>query len=84
AERYLARHVATHERLNRTSALVEGFETPYGLELLATVHWVLTQESARSIPEIAAFVHNWNPRKRQFTPGQIDLAANRLHEQSWA
>jgi len=24
--------------------LISGFETPYGMELLATVHWVVTQE----------------------------------------
>lgn len=84
AERYLATHEATHKRLDRTTALVEGFETPYGLELLATVHWVVTQEFAQSVPDIAARVHDWNPRKRQFTLDQIDLASTRLREQGWA
>ena len=84
AERYLATHEATHKRLDRTTALVEGFETPYGLELLATVHWVVTQEFAQSVPDIAARVHDWNPRKRQFTLDQINLASTRLREQGWA
>lgn len=83
AERYLAAHVATHERLDRTTALVEGFETPYGLELLATVHWVVTKEFAQSANEIGSRVHNWNPRKRQFTPEQISGAAARLRENGW-
>src|ERR1700733_13877962 len=31
----------------RVRDLIEGFETPYGMELLATVHWVVTREGAR-------------------------------------
>lgn len=83
AERYLSAHQATHQRLDRTTALVEGFETPYGLELLATVHWVITKEFAQSPAEIARLVHDWNPRKRQFTLDQIAAASTRLREQGW-
>ncbi len=83
AERFLNAHAATHARLDRTAALVEGFETSYGLELLSTVHWVATQEGAASIPEITGAVHRWNTRKHQFTAGQIRLAADRLREQGW-
>src|SRR5690606_36805227 len=34
ASRFLADHPETRERFDRVAALVEGFETPYGLELL--------------------------------------------------
>jgi len=30
--------------LRRTTDMIEGFESPYGMELLATVDWLLTQE----------------------------------------
>jgi O-acetyl-ADP-ribose deacetylase (regulator of RNase III) len=83
AERFLNAHATTHARLDRTEALVEGFETPYGLELLSTVHWVVTQEGAASAAEITGAVHDWNTRKRQFTPDQIQLATERLREQGW-
>ena len=83
AEKFLNAHADTHARLDRTEALVEGFETPYGLELLSTVHWVASREGAASLPEITAAVHQWNPRKRQFTADQIRLAAGRLREQGW-
>lgn len=83
AARFLNAHVDTHARIDRTSALVEGFETPYGLELLSTVHWVATQEHALSISEITEAVHRWNTRKRQFTADQIRLATERLREQGW-
>ena len=40
---FLESHPQTTERLKRVSDLVEGFESSFGLELLATVHWVATQ-----------------------------------------
>ena len=30
-------------RFDRVSNLIEGFETPYGMELISSVHWVVTQ-----------------------------------------
>lgn len=83
AEAYLKTQVATHERLERVACLVEGFETPYGLELLATVHWVVTQEGAKEIMDIARRVHDWNTRKRQFSLAQIELAVQQLRVQGW-
>jgi hypothetical protein len=41
----------TRTRLARVSALVEGFESPFGLELLATVQWIATRAPVRSIDE---------------------------------
>lgn len=83
AEAFLATHKATHERFDRVARLVEGFETPFGLELLATVHWVVTQEGTRELTDLADRVHGWNTRKRQFTLEQIELAVQRLRSQGW-
>jgi hypothetical protein len=46
AEILLAGEKDTQERLTRVSALIEGYETPYGLELLSTVHWVVVHDAA--------------------------------------
>lgn len=62
---------------------MEGFETPFGLELLATVHWVAAEEGARTRSEIRQATYAWGHRKKQFTPDQIDLAADRLESQGW-
>jgi hypothetical protein len=32
--------------LEQVSQLIDGFESPFGLELLATVDWLLTRENA--------------------------------------
>ena len=36
-------------RLKRVAELIEGFESPYGMELLATVHWQPHARSSRAI-----------------------------------
>ncbi len=83
AESFLEAHPATHERFDRVVRLVEGFETPFGLELLATVHWVATQEQAQDHENIVRATYAWGPRKNQFTVMQIDLAAERLRSEGW-
>ena len=71
-------------RLNRVASLVEGFESPYGMELLATVHWVARQEEAKDVTSAAAAVHRWNPRKRKLMAQEhINLAYQRLAERGW-
>ncbi len=84
AVRFLATHDATRERLARVSELVEGFESPFGLELLATVHW-LEAEAGGSLPldDLVTRTHHWNERKRQFTPRQIRIAQQALHSKGW-
>jgi O-acetyl-ADP-ribose deacetylase (regulator of RNase III) len=58
----------TLSRFDRVGKLVEGFETPFGLELLATVHWVVTRENAADTTDAAAKVYAWNDRKKRFSP----------------
>jgi hypothetical protein len=83
AESFLEAHPATHGRFDRVVRLVEGFETPFGLELLATVHWVATQEQAQDEQQILRAAYAWGPRKRQFTSAQIGLAVERLRSEGW-
>jgi O-acetyl-ADP-ribose deacetylase (regulator of RNase III) len=86
AEAFLSDHVAEHERLARVNRLIEGFETPYGLELLSSVHWLaahaspIAKDKAEAVEGIAA----WNDRKRQmFRPEHIRLAWDRLAAEEW-
>jgi O-acetyl-ADP-ribose deacetylase (regulator of RNase III) len=83
AETYLDHHPDTHQRLNRVADLAEGFESAYGLELLSTVYWVITQEGARSAEEAIQKTHAWSERKKQFSQKQINLAYNTLIEKAW-
>jgi O-acetyl-ADP-ribose deacetylase (regulator of RNase III) len=83
AEAFLAEHESTRQRFDRVAELIQGFETTFGMELLATVHWVATREQASNATAAVGQVHNWNPRKRMFEPRHIHLAWDRLQEVGW-
>lgn len=84
ANAFLASHQETRTRFERVDSLVEGFETPFGLELLATVHWITQQDqTVRNQADVVARTHSWNERKRQFSPRQIGIALNVLADKGW-
>ena len=83
AEAFLSDKRETAARFDRVGQLVEGFETPFGLELLATVHWVASRENASSADEAVAKVYAWNDRKKQFSPRQIGIAFDTLRTKGW-
>ncbi|KAA5595717.1 type II toxin-antitoxin system antitoxin DNA ADP-ribosyl glycohydrolase DarG [Blastochloris sulfoviridis] len=83
AEAFLAADAAARGRFDRVGKLVEGFETPFGLELLATVHWVATREQASGVEDATAKVYAWNDRKRRFSPRQIGIAYETLRSNGW-
>ncbi|RMG23820.1 MAG: Appr-1-p processing protein [Armatimonadetes bacterium] len=84
AARFLApdEHRSTRARLDRVADLIEGFESPFGLELLSSAHWLLQHEAVPRERLVEA-MHAWNERKRVFTPRQIGIAASRLQKQRW-
>jgi O-acetyl-ADP-ribose deacetylase (regulator of RNase III) len=74
------------QRLEQVQRLIEGFETPYGMELLATVHWAAQEIhfSGNDLQELIEVVHSWNSRKRErFKPIHIQTAWNRLYSEGW-
>jgi len=83
AEEFVVSQPDAQKRLDRVARLIHGFETPYGMELLSTVHWVSTREGARSTDEVVAKTYSWNQRKRIFDDKQIRLAWHVLSDQGW-
>ncbi|WP_224825407.1 macro domain-containing protein [Cognatishimia sp. MH4019] len=83
ASRFLEDHADTHARFKRVSDLVDGFESPVGMELLATVHWVIHNDGAEDVQDAIRLTHSWNERKKKFTPRQINLAYNHLQSTGW-
>lgn len=84
AEAVLAGQPATCERVNRVLELVEGYETAYGLELLASVHWVAARSTTAAPADVVASVQAWSPRKgRMFTERHITDALATLRERGW-
>ena len=83
AHAFLAHEAETRGRLERVFELVDGFESPFGLELLATVHWVASVQNAGAVDEVANQTYAWNARKKQFSRRQIELALNVLTDKRW-
>ncbi len=83
AEEFLRGKGDTVARFTRVGELVEVFETPFGLELLATVHWVATREGAANSEELVPKVYAWGDRKRRFSRRQINIAYDALREKGW-
>jgi len=86
ANAFLETHEESRDRLQRVEELIEGFETPYGMELLASVHWVVHCEAqpAQNADEAARKIHQWSKRKKQiFCTKHIHIAWKRLEENNW-
>jgi len=83
----LAGRPSTLECMRRVHELVEGFETPYSLELLATVHWLAKNEDetvGNDVSVAVRGVQEWSPRKKGlFAEAHITTAWHRLHDQKW-
>lgn len=84
ARAFLEGKADTHARFARVSELVDGFESPFGLELLATVHWVAAgQAKIPEVDEVTEQTYEWNDRKKQFSRRQIELAFGVLSQNGW-
>ena len=83
AQAFLANCSATQHHFERVSDLVEGFESPFGMELLSTVHWIVDREQVHLLDDVVDRVHAWGKQKQQFTRRQIELAQAVLAEKGW-
>jgi O-acetyl-ADP-ribose deacetylase (regulator of RNase III) len=86
AERLLMNDAVARLRLQRVANLIEGFETPYGMELLSSVHWAARygEPPARNEEDAIAALARWSARKQaMFKPAHIRVAWHRLDEQGW-
>lgn len=72
--------------LERVSRRIDGFESPLGMELLATVDWLIAREGRRpELQDIKAGLHNWpggpdagSRKLRLFDDRMLELAIDRL------
>src|SRR5690625_52342 len=88
-EKYLQQKASAFlPALEQASALIDGFESPFGMELLSTVDWLMSQENISCDTEsIMKGINDWpaGPRWAQrklsiFSDKDIDLAIQRLKQ----
>lgn len=85
AEDYLRNDEKSEAVIDNLTRLVDGFETPYGLELLSTVHKVATSSDVdnNDITYIASKMLGLEKNKRNIFPeSEIQAAFQRLREDS--
>ena len=83
AEGFLKDHPKVHERFDKVVELIEGFETPYGMELLSTVHWVAKHEGAANFDDAVEKTYFWSDRKRMFRHEHLRIAWDTLNRGGW-
>jgi hypothetical protein len=85
ADALLVSHAGSRARLQRVGDLIEGFETPYGMEMLSSVHWVATHDpTVRTAGDAVRAVHAWNDRNRRlFAEAHLRTARDQLQELGW-
>jgi O-acetyl-ADP-ribose deacetylase (regulator of RNase III) len=87
ARKFLADDTDVQNRIDRVKKLIEGYEDPYGLELLSSVHWVMCRDSScrDSMDAAIVAVQSWNDRKQQlFKREHLAAAWQRLRRENWA
>ncbi len=81
---FVAQHCseAQKKRLETVAQKIKGYETPFGMELLATVHWAKENSPSQDPQVIQDLVYHWekNParKKRLFSPKLIQKALEQL------
>ena len=74
------------QALESTAALIDGFESPFGMELLATVDWLLVRENVEpSVPALREGLRHWRSgadaaarKDRLFDDRALGIALQRL------
>lgn len=86
AQGFLENHEKPRANLKRVERVIDGFETPYGMELLSSTHWVATHGKPVATDPDGAIevIHKWSDRKRKMLkPVHIRVAWERLHAEGW-
>ena len=70
--------------VNNLSLLIEGYESPYGMELLSSVHFLFATEGISTQPEMSDALEAWNDHKREsFSRAAVDAALIRLNDDGY-
>ena len=83
ANAFLQGQPETRKHMDRVFELIAGFESSFGLELLATVHWVACECPTAEEAEIIDRTYAWGNRKRRYSERQLRVAIETLRRQGW-
>jgi O-acetyl-ADP-ribose deacetylase (regulator of RNase III) len=82
AQNFLAANNEEYKlHMEKVKKIIRGFENPYGMELLASIHWIMSNqnETIRTDEDIVIALRRWSDRKRKlFKEEHIYKAINHL------
>ncbi|MBI4546915.1 MAG: macro domain-containing protein [Ignavibacteriae bacterium] len=68
------------QHIQQVLRFIDGFESPFGLELLATVDFILQREQGFESQDILSSIQHWTKRKRELIkPYQVEVALQRIN-----
>jgi len=77
-------NVEASAMIHDLSLLVDGYETPFGMELLSSVHYLTIAEGITDQPAMSEALESWNDHKREkFSRASVSAALNRLKEDGY-
>jgi O-acetyl-ADP-ribose deacetylase (regulator of RNase III) len=83
---YIKTQAKSHQKaLEHTADLIDGFESPFGMELLATVDWLLSREGVKpTVADVREGLRHWpgaatERKSRLFDERAIRIALDRLN-----
>lgn len=73
-----------NSHIQKVTELIDGYQSPYGMELLASVHWVATKEGATNSAQALEKIQAWNSRKKQIMhASHVNSAWEKLVSSGW-
>lgn len=72
---------AEHKKIvDKTKSFLAGFYSPFGLELLSTIDFIISEKKANTLEEITNELQNWSDRKKTLFTNQkfIQIAINNI------
>jgi uncharacterized protein YwgA len=79
--KYIRKEITAEKRqqLKNLIGLVEGFQSPHALEILASVDYLLKENPNATLEEVTNAIQSWNRRKKElFKPQQIKVVYEHL------
>ncbi len=86
AREFLKEDEEAERCLRKVETLIDGYETPLSMEVLATTHWVINHERFErdDFDGVKSFVQNWNEHKASWNESYLKKAISRLEQFGWA
>jgi O-acetyl-ADP-ribose deacetylase (regulator of RNase III)/uncharacterized protein YwgA len=78
---FLNEHQTEKEIVSKTKQFLSGFYSPFALELLSTIDFIIDHKKANSLDEISAYLETWSDRKKTMfnNPRFIQIAVKHIH-----